>query len=347
MERLGAGASRLLWAAALFAAMLVVVGCTAELLAWDGFPAKFRLDRELAFPAWYASILMAATGGLAWWVGAVEAGLERRSAIGWRLLGILFVYFSADEMVGIHERIADGLGSLPNPGGLLTFRWVVVGIPLVALAGALFLPFLRRLPRRTAVALVIAGLVFVVGAIGMEMLGGAAYTLAGRKRTVLYIALMTMEEALEYLGVLLAMRAMLKHVAGLVPTLQPFATSAANASNSGRRSAGWPGKLGTPGSIATQGAALEVQILPTGTAQLMSSSVPGRTTRYCGDASGTFHSFVPHWLQAIMRTVRPLSASLSVPSGSPAMSSRSSAWTIIDSVWVVPEKRWQSLQWHA
>jgi len=67
----------------------------------------------------------------------------------------------------------------------------------------------------------------------VEILGGAAYTLAGRKRTVLYIALMTMEEALEYLGVLLAMRAMLKHVASLVPTLQPFATSAANASNSG------------------------------------------------------------------------------------------------------------------
>jgi hypothetical protein len=66
-----------------------------------------------------------------------------------------------------------------------------------------------------------------------------------------------------------------------------------------------------------------------------------------GKLSGSFQTFVPHSVQPGIRTVRPLSAALSYPLSSPVMSSTSSAFTDIDSVWVVPEKRWQSLQWQA
>ena len=58
-------------------------------------------------------------------------------------------------------------------GGPLFYSWVIPGAALVALLGIALLRFLRSLPRTTRRRLWAAGVLFLSGAIGLEMVGGA------------------------------------------------------------------------------------------------------------------------------------------------------------------------------
>lgn len=218
--------------ASVLAAVIVVAGAAGDLLGWEGFLYKLRLDTELSVPAWYSSLLMFSAGALAFSISAAERRAGLRTANGWFAVAVLFFYFSLDEMVSIHEHFADGIPDLGPANALGVFRWVVVGLALVVIVGALFVPFLLRLPRRTALLLFVGGAVFVTGAVGFELLGAYAEISAGF-RTFLYYVITSLEEALELAGVLITIYAMMKYRESWTVAAQPFATSAANASNSG------------------------------------------------------------------------------------------------------------------
>src|SRR5262245_59924411 len=86
--------------------------------------------------------------------------------------------------------------------GAFHYAWVIpygIGTFVFGLA---FLRFLLRLPRRTASWFATGGAVFVSGAIGMEMVGGALVEQGGAKGWS-YWGEQTVEEVLEMTGVLL------------------------------------------------------------------------------------------------------------------------------------------------
>src|SRR5690606_6454383 len=53
--------------------------------------------------------------------------------------------------------------------GVLYYSWYKVFIPIVIVIGLAYVPFLWRLPRRDAGRFILAGGVFLGGAIGLEM----------------------------------------------------------------------------------------------------------------------------------------------------------------------------------
>jgi hypothetical protein len=128
----------------------------------------------------------------------------------WFALAVIFVYLSLDEMISLHELLVPIVGKALHPTGFFLFAWVIVAIPLVAIVGAMFLPFLFRLPRPTARRIVIAGSVFVAGALGMELVGGKLFTDFGL--TPIYYAGAFVEEALEMVGVVLFILVVLDHL---------------------------------------------------------------------------------------------------------------------------------------
>ncbi|MBI4920562.1 MAG: hypothetical protein HY834_02340 [Devosia nanyangense] len=174
--------------------------------------ALFNLDAELTLSAWFASLLLALVSLLMLWAAIAERRRRLPTAPGWMLLGLAFIYMSLDEMSSIHEHFGDPFPALIDPVGLFTFRWVWIGLLLAVLAGAAFLPFLLRLPRRTAARLAVAGAVYVLGAVGFEMLSGAAVRAQGHSPT--YLILMMVEESLEIAGLVLAVRCLALHLAG-------------------------------------------------------------------------------------------------------------------------------------
>ena len=100
---------------------------------------------------------------------------------------------------------------------MLLYAWVVPGLVLVGAVFLLYARFLWRLPPRTRWRFLVAGGLYVGGALGMELLGGKLHTELGYN-TPWYIAAAQLEEVLEMSGVIVFIDALLSyasaHLAG-------------------------------------------------------------------------------------------------------------------------------------
>jgi len=94
----------------------------------------------------------------------------------WSALSIIFLLMSLDDVASIHEAIgAQSERLLHNttgftPSGRLKFFWVVPGTIFVLIVFVAYLRFLADLPQSTRYSFLFAGAVFVLGALGLEML---------------------------------------------------------------------------------------------------------------------------------------------------------------------------------
>ena len=192
-------------------ALVAVLGLLSELghqLAadpvWEDLVDLFSLSYEANLPTWYSSaLLLACAAGLAHLARAAGADRLRWN---WAALAALFLYFSIDEAVQLHERL-NALYDLP---GLLYFGWVIPAAAFTAGVGLAFLPFLRALPAATRRSFLVAGAVYVSGALLMELPLGL-YTSAHGDAGLGYALIDFVEESLEITGATLFLLAVLRH----------------------------------------------------------------------------------------------------------------------------------------
>lgn len=165
-----------------------------------GFVPKFNLDAEMNVPTWFSSALLALCGLLTLRVAAREnaPGWRRK----WRFLAGAFFICSIDEIAAMHEMLVDPVRSLLHTRGLLHFAWVVPGILLVAFLAVFLAPLFLRLPPSVKRTFFFAAAVFLGGAIGLEMAGGAYVAVHGPDHFA-YSLLAHIEELLELLGPIL------------------------------------------------------------------------------------------------------------------------------------------------
>lgn len=196
---------------ALGAAALVAAGVGAEiakeaLALPSGHPAVafFSLSYEGNLPTWYASALLLACACL---LAAIAADAARKAEPflrRWRLLAAGFAFMSLDEAAELHERA----GALFEGRGALHFGWVVPAAALVLGLAAPYAPFLLHLPPRPRRAFAVAGALYVLGAVGMELPLGW-WTERHGADNLGYALLDAVEEALELAGASLFARALL------------------------------------------------------------------------------------------------------------------------------------------
>ena len=128
---------------------------------------------------------------------------------------LLFFFLSFDESVAIHESLTSILPAYGVGGtGAFTFAWVIpYGIAAIALFVVCF-RFLLALPTQTKRGFMIAGGVFVLGAIGIEMIAAGMYETSGGKTDPLNFALLsTVEETLEMTGLIIFIHYILQYTA--------------------------------------------------------------------------------------------------------------------------------------
>jgi hypothetical protein len=195
------------------AAVVSVLGLIAELVhqivpsARSPVLPMFSLSVEANFPTWYSSLLLAACGVLLF---AIAAGVRQSQGPfyrRWALLGAVFVYMSLDEAVELHEH----LGEIVDLHGVLYFSWVVPAGILVLLLGLSYLPFLKHLPKRTRWRFVLAGAIYVGGALVLELPLGWWAERAGR-HNVVYGLLDWVEETMEIVGATLFLLSLLGYL---------------------------------------------------------------------------------------------------------------------------------------
>ncbi|MDF3074795.1 MAG: hypothetical protein K0S54_2462 [Alphaproteobacteria bacterium] len=170
-----------------------------------GLISLFYVDDENNLPSWFQSIaylfaaLLLALIATPLWRG------DEPWARHWSALSAIFLFLSLDEMGSLHERTIEPLQRLiGTPTGMWAPTWVVLGIALVAVLGLAYLRFFLHLRWRERAHVMLALLLLVGGAVGVEM-ANSSLELGPeiqRKQTFQYAVMAHVEEGFEMLGLL-------------------------------------------------------------------------------------------------------------------------------------------------
>jgi hypothetical protein len=183
-------------------AIVATLGLIVELVPSDALTPMLSLSYEENVPTWVSSSLLLACAAAA---GAVALRASAWRKHWWFICG-LATYMSLDEASELHEHLGGHLAT----SGLLYFDWVIPGALIVAALVAVYIPFIRALAPRTRMRLVIAGCIYVGGALVMELPLGA-WTDAHGPATLGYALIDWVEETMEMVGATLAFAALLAH----------------------------------------------------------------------------------------------------------------------------------------
>jgi hypothetical protein len=191
----------------LLLAIAVVSGAgLAVELAHDRVPEQvllhFSLSYEGNIPTWLSSSLLLGC--------AIVAGLIASEATAWRRhwwgMMIAFGWVSLDEAAEIHEH----LGGLIGTHGILYFDWVIPAMGVVLVLAVIYWPFLRALPRVTRNRMLLAAVIYVGGAAGMELPLGW-WTERHGNAGLGYALIDWVEETMEMIGAAVALLALLAY----------------------------------------------------------------------------------------------------------------------------------------
>jgi len=140
--------------------------------ARNGWVSFFDIDLEQNLPTLFSSQLFLLSALLLTVISALERQRGNGYWLYWGLYALLFWYLSADDMLYLHDRLNRPMRAALGANGALYEAWIVpFGIGLTALA-VISIGYLRSLPRRSLVLMLIAGFIFVGCKIGLEMLVG-------------------------------------------------------------------------------------------------------------------------------------------------------------------------------
>jgi hypothetical protein len=170
----------------------------------------FSVNAEETIPTWYATLLLFLAAVLLAFIAASKSRSKAPYAAHWIGLSLIFLYLSMDEGAVIHEIFSDPLQARFNTSGYLTFAWVIVYVPLLIVFALLYLRFLFHLPPRTRNLFILAGLLYVGGAVVIEAISANRYSIDGV--TFAYLAIATVEELCEMLGVVVFIYALLSYL---------------------------------------------------------------------------------------------------------------------------------------
>ena len=174
----------------------------------DLFEELFSVDREKSLPTFYSAYALQACAFLLYIISYLTKAYKDKYLRHWQLLSLIFFYLSLDEALALHERTVSPLKESLNTDGFLYFPWVIPATFLVVVFLLGYLTFLLALPTKIKRLFLMSGGIFVLGALGMEMVGGKASDM-GLGDSAAYIFLFTCEEFLEMFGILVFLYALL------------------------------------------------------------------------------------------------------------------------------------------
>lgn len=173
--------------------------------------AFFGVSGEGKLPTFYSGLTLLAAAALLGLIAAHERQRGGRFNRHWAALALIFILMAMDEMVSIHELSTGTLRlHLGITGGPLYHAWVVPAVVFLVFMAAAYFRFLLALPGRSRTLFLIAGALYVGGALGMEMAGGAY--LAARGQDLTYGVLASLEEVLEMAGIVVFLYGLMDHL---------------------------------------------------------------------------------------------------------------------------------------
>lgn len=168
----------------------------------------FDVDQEGSIPTWYSSQILFLCSGVLYLIFTHKHPPTGPYGRYWLGLAVVFLAFSVDEIVSFHEEtVGYALQRALDLSGVLYFGWVLPAAALIAIFSGTYLRFFLNLPARTRSLFLVAALLYVGGAFGVELLGGYYVDTYGPDH-IAYAGITTVEEGMEMLGAVLFLYAL-------------------------------------------------------------------------------------------------------------------------------------------
>ena len=169
------------------------------------------VSEEANITSWFSSSLLLFSAIILLLIARLKLVEKDTYARHWAFLSFIFFFLSLDETASLHELTIRPLRSLFSTTGIFYYAWVIVAIPIVLSIGFLYLRFVFSLPGNTRNNFILAGFLFIVGAVGFEMVEGLYRhsEIAGMYLSSIFV---TIEELLENLGVVVFIVALLAYI---------------------------------------------------------------------------------------------------------------------------------------
>lgn len=136
---------------------------------------------------------------------------HERSVWSWRVLSVIFLFLSCDELLEIHHQAAGRFGVLFSGSSWFSYKWVLVYTPFVLLFGFGYLKFLARLPVRIRKLFVLSGIITLFGAYILEISLAALDHLYGYEGLA-YGLFAVFKKSLELFGISIFVYALLSYI---------------------------------------------------------------------------------------------------------------------------------------
>jgi hypothetical protein len=163
---------------------------------------RFDMDDEASVPTWISQAIFLIIGSGALLAAYLQSDKPSRRI--WQMLAAVGLLFSLDETTTMHEYILQSLHVLffqdASPTAFANAWWLVA--PFILFAGGwLTWKIWQLLPRRTALLFLLAGAVFLTGAVFVDLLT----SVVPRETFLNQGILVALEESLELSGSLIAL----------------------------------------------------------------------------------------------------------------------------------------------
>jgi hypothetical protein len=177
-----------------------------------GLP-MFNLDQEHNIPALFSTGLLLSASALLALIAMLARHNRTADVSKWSILAAGFLLMGMDESLSLHEHLIEPMRKLLGGRdlGVFYFAWVIPAIALVVALGVFFIPFMLRLPRRIGLGIAISAVVYLTGALGIELVEGWWREGHGH-RNITYHLMVSVEEGMEMIGVIAFIHVLLGYV---------------------------------------------------------------------------------------------------------------------------------------
>lgn len=179
----------------------------------------FNLDIESNFPTWYAALSLMFCSTLLLIISAAKRKSKDRYFFHWLFLGIIFLVLATDEMIQLHEQVTTPIREILHTTGYLYITWVIPAIIFGIVFLVAYFKYLLHLPRNFRFLFIISGVIYILGAIGLEIISSNHIYFYGQN-DFSYALLTTVEETLEMTGVLFFIYTLTSYISIELSTLR-------------------------------------------------------------------------------------------------------------------------------
>jgi len=172
----------------------------------------FNLDEEHNIPAVYSFFQLLAACFLLAIIARHASQAKHKLRAYWWLMALLFFYISFDELESFHERASLWIHLHFHTTGFFYFAWVIPTIFILLVLGLILLRFLRYLPADSRKRFLIAGTVYITGAVGGDVVAGQYISIHGNGLGWPYVVEYHVEETMEMLAIAYFIYALLLHI---------------------------------------------------------------------------------------------------------------------------------------